>query len=282
MRSIAKPIDNSEEVFRTCISRMRESDLKKRLSHCIKTVTNDSIDYDKLGINNSFFQIQPSSMINKSVTSLEMVQVYEDKFVPLKSPGRKYYDKLLSLPKHGICPICGQRSVSTLDHYLPKMKYPSLVVSPINLIPVCKDCNHAKSDIIPTSIEQETLHPYYDNIENDRWLYARVNQEIPISITFFVDPPPMWVQSLISRVNNHFVVFKLSRLYSSHAAEELCNIKFGLDLLNRKNGFASIFNFLSEALVSHSQNHINSWQTAMYHALVEDNWFCNGGFRNIS
>lgn len=55
---------------------------------------------------------------------------------------------LMSLANTGKCPICGIGQASTLDHYLAKTIYPTYAVTPYNLVPVCKDCNFAKSDSI--------------------------------------------------------------------------------------------------------------------------------------
>ena len=52
---------------------------------------------------------------------------------------------LMSLANTGKCPICGIGQASTLDHYLAKTIYPTYAVTPYNLVPVCKDCNFAKS-----------------------------------------------------------------------------------------------------------------------------------------
>src|SRR6266446_4463738 len=57
-------------------------------------------------------------------------------------------------------------------HHLPKSRYPDLSVSPINLVPCCMDCNTNKRAIFPTSGQEETLHPYYDNFEGEKWLQA--------------------------------------------------------------------------------------------------------------
>ena len=57
-------------------------------------------------------------------------------------PGRATYDLLKLSAKGGFCPLCGQRNVSTLDHYLPKESYPDLSILPINLVRACSDCNY--------------------------------------------------------------------------------------------------------------------------------------------
>lgn len=45
------------------------------------------------------------------------------------SAARKVYDKLRASSK-GICPLCGIHGVDTLDHYLPKARYPLFSVNP--------------------------------------------------------------------------------------------------------------------------------------------------------
>lgn len=43
-----------------------------------------------------------------------------------------------------MCVICGQTSVAQIDHVLPRSKFPDLTLVPINLIPICAQCNGAK------------------------------------------------------------------------------------------------------------------------------------------
>lgn len=194
------------------------------------------------------------------------------------APGRPIYDKLLAAPKHGICPLCGQRTVSTLDHHLPKDHYPALAVVPVNLIPACAECNKGKTNAIPEFREDQTLHPYYDNIENDSWLNAGVVQGSPVALRFFVDPPNTWDDLMAARVRCHFKVFKLATLYASHAACELVSIQYRLGPLFDKGGAGAVRDHLQKEAESREFAHKNSWQTAMYKALAASDWYCNGGF----
>ena len=68
--------------------------------------------------------------------------------------GRKYYDKIKAIPKYSKCPFCGVGIVSTLDHYLPKTKYPTYALTPVNLIACCADCNKNKKSFEKIAIEQ--------------------------------------------------------------------------------------------------------------------------------
>ncbi|MFI2780000.1 hypothetical protein [Streptomyces sp. ALB3] len=57
----------------------------------------------------------------------QLTNTYTNRFVPDGAPGNLLYNALKKV-RHKICPLCGHRDVSTLDHQLPKMKYPLLVV----------------------------------------------------------------------------------------------------------------------------------------------------------
>lgn len=63
-----------------------------------------------------------------------------------------------------ICPSCGELGrPNTLDHYLPKGKYPHFCVTPVNLFPMCDACQRAKLEKTGTEDEPRFfLHPYFD------------------------------------------------------------------------------------------------------------------------
>jgi len=218
-------------------------------------------------------------VIDGKVTVNELKNVYTQNFVSVDSPGRVFYDQLILSAPRGKCPLCGHRNVSTIDHYLPKAYYPLLSVVPVNLIPSCKDCNTSKRSAFPTAQHEETLHPYYDDVEKDIWLKTRVIQSTTPSIQFFVDAPPNWDQLLKHRTEFHFDSLSLDDLYSIEAATELAIIEEQLKSYFVRDGVAGVQNFLLESAGSRQKFNLNSWQTAMYIAIANDHWFCNGGFK---
>jgi 5-methylcytosine-specific restriction endonuclease McrA len=173
VRRVQRPTDNAADVFRTCISRVRNRDLKRRLTSVVAEIETAANAFETAADTSSYYALQPQNSVNGIITGSEMVDVYEQRMVPNTAPGRPIYERLLAEPAHGRCPLCGQRDVSTLDHYLPKSDFPALAVVPINLVPSCKDCNHAKQGR-PNTAEEQTLHPYFDDVENDLWLSAEV------------------------------------------------------------------------------------------------------------
>ena len=227
MRSLAKPNEKPLDVFKKCISNIRDQDFKERLKSSQHKIDDFSIEYEASAFNNLLHQL-PTHEQELYVTKEEMVKIYDTKFVPKGQPGREVYDKLMIAPKFGRCPLCGQGIVTTLDHHLPKTKYPALAVTPSNLIPACYDCNRVKESIIPNSKEEETLHPYFDDFNGEKWLFAVVEEGDYPSVTFKICVPNNWDSLIEKRIEKHFQTFQLYKMYSSYAAEEVADKAYQL------------------------------------------------------
>jgi 5-methylcytosine-specific restriction endonuclease McrA len=278
MRHINKPQEVAVDVFLNCISLVKNVNLKSRLTACQHLITDAYTEFEDKVTNGDVCTIIREAIINGNVTAKELEDVYTKRMAKKNRPGRALYDKIKISAPNGICPLCSQREATTLDHYLPKAEYPRLSVVPVNLVPACKDCNTSKLTSYPQNPEEEMIHPYYDNIENDVWLNASVIQTTPPTIQFYVQAPANWDDLLVERVKYHFGSLFLQKLYSTHAASELRQINYRLSVLFAKSGAAGVRLYLLEGAESRSHDNRNSWQAAMYNATANDNWFCNGGF----
>lgn len=278
MRRLPAPLDNPGNVFIDCIDVVRNANLKARLTALRNLIVEAANELEEKVTTGQLHTIIRETIINGNVTSTELQSVY-DRMVRKETLGRKVYDKLIISSPLGICPLCSHREVTQIDHYLPKAEYPRLSVVPINLVPSCSDCNKSKLTKFPQTPEEETLHPYFDNIENDIWLTAIIIQSNPASFQFQVTPPEHWGQLLSDRVRFHFDSLSLNKLYSTQAAVELVQINFRLNNIYDVSGAAGVRQYLLEGAESRSHANLNSWQAAMYKAMAADNWFCDGGFR---
>jgi 5-methylcytosine-specific restriction endonuclease McrA len=278
MRTLPKPAAVPADVFTTCISRIADAALRGRLTAVTPLITAAAAEFDTAAQNSTTHRIRAQAKIGRSVTTKEMSAVYTGRMAKKESPGRAIYDELMAAPSHGRCPLCGQRIAATLDHYLPHTQFPALAVTPINLVPACFDCNKSKHDTAAATPEQQTLHPYFDNVEGERWLVADVIEQNPPALRFYVEAPAAWSALTGARVQHHFEMFKLARLYASHSAEELMNIRQQIATLYGVAGRDEIRNHLLERMVSCEANHLNSWQSATYRALANSDWYIDGGF----
>lgn len=272
------PQRSARETFTICISRVRNAGLRRRLFSIEDTIAASSDAFSIAAAAQTLHEIARQDNVNQIVTCEEMEAVYVQRMAKKGAPGRAIYEELISTPPHARCPICAQRSVTTLDHHLPKAHYPALAVSPINLVPSCSDCNKLKLAGFPLNANEVTLHPYFDNVDGHRWLFGEVIQSQPAAIRFFARPPDDLNAILAERLTNHFAVFGLARLYATEAAEELLNVRHHLTQLYDAGGVNAVRLHLEEEAASRLHARLNSWRTATYSAWAETDWFCDGGF----
>ena len=217
-----------------------------------------------------------SHIDKKDVSANEMEKVYSTFLVDKPNSdkiGRKVYNSILSNTYYNLCPYCSHRDVKTVDHYLPKMKFASLSIVPLNLLPCCSDCNKDKLDNYVLKEDRMLIHPYFDNISNQNWLKCRVVENTwPITFYYFVSDK-IDNLSLKSRINYQFELLNLSKLYADNATREFnyrvrSLIKeYNLDPSNKA------IEFISNNIETYKAENLNSWQTQMFEALKNSSWF---------
>jgi hypothetical protein len=214
-----------------------------------------------------------------TAADLELRGLYNRTMVRKGGPGRATYDLLKLSATGGICPLCGQRNVSTLDHYLPQESYADFAILPLNLVPTCSDCNRVKHKFFPAHAAEQLLHPYFDRLPNGVWLHATVVYEANTPVlTFAADPPAAWNADLRTRVAAHFDRLDLATLYSIHGTREVPMIRSRLQKLLESRGPDAVRDHLQEEANTRHAEDANSWQAAAYKALASEHRFWNGDF----
>ncbi|MDF1644290.1 MAG: hypothetical protein P1U80_08910 [Pseudomonadales bacterium] len=270
------PNEDPRVVYQTCVDSIADENLRNRLSALTNDIGVIAGEYQQIATAKQLYTLPPNDFGNDdivlgAVTKKELKDVYSSHMVGKAKPARKVYDLLLSRAPLGRCPFCGMGQASTLDHYLPKTKYPQLSVVPLNLVPSCKDCNTGKSVGVAATEEAQCLHPYFEsqNFVSEQWLFAEVISTSPVAIHYFVRAPEHWDDISKKRVQSHFSDFKLANRFSIEAANELASQEYILDEFKRKNEMRALVDFLSDQAKSKSNLHVNSWQTAFYQALLK-------------
>ena len=203
--------------------------------------------------------------------------VYKDKFSKAGSVGKKYYDIIMAQAK-GICPICGTGTPTNLDHYLPQSIYPLLVVTPLNLIPSCRDCNIGKGRYFSTNSIDLPLHPYFDKIQC-KWLESHIDfvNDGSFSIVYYNGFDISIDYIMKHRLDIHIKVNHLQNTFASRALTELNSVKHRYKKMLFNVSLKEFESDLKETCESAEEDDLNSWKSALYRALllqIEDyrNW----------
>ncbi len=274
MRKLDKPKNNIDEIMRDCTSNLRDSNLKNRFVSCITFIENyaKQFEVEMRAVNVHTFS--PHTDVNSVITKDEMVKLYTDKLSKQKQPGRKHYDKIIVSAPNGQCPICGVRPVATIDHFMGKKLYPSLSISPVNLVPACRDCNSSKGEKRFSSPEDTHLHPYFDDIDDRIWLKAEVrNDPTGYIVLYHVIKPAEWDMTLFERVCNHFKLFEIQKIYCLQAVDEISSVEFKLRKIKTSAGVQVLYQDIQDTIQSCEKASLNSWKSALYRGLVCSRWF---------
>lgn len=122
------------------------------------------------------------------------------------------------------CPFCGISESSTLDHYLPKERYPEFSVFPENLVPSCAVCNTRKRDrILETGTNVRMfLHPCYDTIPDVAFLAVSVRIEADaLILSYRLSRPDGMTLRTFRHLRSHFGELDLADRYRRMGLEHL-------------------------------------------------------------
>lgn len=277
MRTLPTPSLDPSAVFDLALSSVSDLSSVTRLTAAKPAIISAITSYETACSTRAWFtlpvQRDVGGALNKDCKAL-----YKEGMSAAGGYARSIYTDLRKAAKNNTCPLCGVNTVSSLDHYLPQSRYASFVVLPINLVPACADCNKFKLAKVPKALQDQTLHPYYDDFTGDRWLTAELEQADPPALTFKVGSPAHWTSDQLNRANKHLATFKLAELYSSNAANELVNMQGSLSEIADAGGPDDVREELQSRYRSYARVHLNSWQSAMYECLAASHWFCNEGY----
>lgn len=275
MRIIQKPSISPVRTYVRCYSSFRPA-TKTSFRNITRFISTQSYDYDQRATHKTLYTFSAHINVHGGISKEDMVKLYNQKMVGHPT-GRKVYDKIMLLAPLGRCPFCGIGTVRNLDHYLPESQFPTFSVLPYNLVASCRDCNTGKLASYATTQNSQTLHPYYDDFTRDQWLFARVLQTSPVSIEFYVNPSEAWSQVEKDRVQSHFDNYQLYKRFSIEASNVLADLREEFILFSSTP--IDIQQELYKKFVSYKSRHKNSWETAMYQALYQNQWYYNGGYR---
>lgn len=210
-----------------------------------------------------------------------LLKLYDDRLSAKDTAGRFYYDELRRLAPDDKCQICHHGDVHSLDHYLPKALFPSLSISPFNLIPACFPCNGKKLTYVPKSAEDQTIHPLFDKFYDDDWLqavYVDATDMVLFGPNVFLYPKD---SVEYDRIESHLEVHGLHKLYEVLALKEVRKI---VSVSRRTGeGLRELLLLELKKIEDNSLDYKNSmytfeqWKLATCRALLRSARFLNDG-----
>lgn len=277
MQAVTLPEENAGELFAACATRTRSVADRTVLllqRQYVEARAASYLEHSNRGALHEF-----AIQVPVGIAAAALSGVYDR--VLVKGGERSTYIKLKGAARYGRCPLCAQRDVKTIDHYLTRDDYPELAVVPANLVPCCSDCNQTKGTYRAARVERLLFHPYFDDWSAHRLIKATLNFDEGLTVTYSVREPHDVSETTIERARRHFDKLRLGELYSQHAAVELVERKVAFLETFQADGSEGLRDDLNLEVRSRCRRNINSWQSALYRALSRSDEFCAGGFQQI-
>lgn len=255
---------------------MRAGALRNNLLAARNSITLCEAQYLTNGGTSTLYQILPTDNVAGVLTNDDARKIYKEVFAKNREP-RAIYDRIKN-SADGVCPLCDEREVASLDHYLSQSEFSTLVVTPMNLVPACADCNYAKLQHRPTTSEQQLIHPYFDDFSDAQWLHASVERIGPSALRYFVLSPVGWPPQKSARAEIHFNKLGLAKLFAAKSATEMAQMRAHFSRLLSTSGPDGLKQYLADIADSCRQFKLNTWKLAAYAAWSQSDEFCAGGF----
>lgn len=284
MKKLTTPPFNEMDLFDACTGEMDEV-VRQAFTASRPQINAAAIDFSAHSVTRTWYQLPRArhghreEIVAGELSKGNLMDLYDEGVVKSKGRPRDIYDKIL-VAAQGRCPYCaGIGTARTLDHYLPKAKFPGLSVHPHNLVPACRDCNTDAGVGFPITQNLQPIHPYLDKdcFFFERWVHAEVIRCEPVVVRFFSDPPVHWSDIDQQRAKQHFIDCNLNDRFSSQVSGELSPL-----ILQRKSSLAvfssSQFEVHLRVIADDANLLLNGWKRTMYLALCESTWFCSTDF----
>lgn len=275
MRTLVIPVHTGIDVYDEIAEAKRSQRVKSHLVRNRKAIDIAYFSYEIAAP--ALDSLVPIGLLKSHKKSL--IHAYEKPTSALKT----LRDELFEAAIKSKCPFCQISTHSTLDHYLPKEKFPEFSVYPQNLVPACDECNRHKRSLI---VDQDTavrlfIHPYYDNVPDVNFITAKLKvKNKTLTVTF----QPYHNRSLslqqYTHIANHFKTLGLSDRFRKSSITELSDIRDWIKDLAGQGAMVLKGKLIEQAKVYSNVGH-NYWRRILFETLANDEDFLSENYKYL-
>jgi hypothetical protein len=276
VRSLPAPIYDSVLIYDSIVKEKRRFTPKR-----LKKIRTDVHDAYRSYMAHSYCleKLAPITILPLHVKSLIHAYVTETKSM------RSLRADLLKpdLDDFAHCPYCGINEPRTLDHYIPKESHPEFSIFPLNLIPICNQCNSTYKGVKFLSAGKRIfLHSYLDAFPDFYFVVADISIGTKIEINFKIESNPAYLE--FSRLlAEHFNCLNLNDRFKYQASVEIKVLRSSLHRIYQVN---SDFSDVAQELNQEADDlkkvlGKNHWKVALFRGLARSREYCDGGYAKL-
>lgn len=168
-----------------------------------------------------------------------------------------------------LCPVCGEPGApNTLDHYLPKGRFPHLSIIPANLFPMCDACQAKKLEKTGDADHSRFfIHPYFDVFSIPRTVDLVINAPFEAP-TFELRPHPDLLPEEASLVAVHLRELDIPARYVRFFRNE--HRRLIRNVAKMRESGQPVHATIEAFRLGFADPTPNSWQHVFYSAVVDN------------
>ena len=176
------------------------------------------------------------------------------------------------------CPFCDKNTADTLDHIVPKSEtigFPEFCDNPLNLIPMCSECNkHKSTTFCDENGDLEFINLYIDKLPtNQQYLKVKIQLVITkknktLDVSYYIDKNVITDAEIYRKLDNTFNKLGIYEKYKDLAKDSLSVI--AQKIIDSKLEGKLSKDELRQQIIGYN-NRINHWEELLYReALLKD------------
>jgi hypothetical protein len=169
-----------------------------------------------------------------------------------------------------LCPSCGEEGApNTLDHYLPKERYPEFSILPHNLLPMCDTCQTSKGTKTVDELHRRIfIHCYYDEFVDRQIVDLRIGVPFSAPASIMLEPTEALAPEDADLVRRHLQGLEIVNRYHRFFRSEYLHL-FRLVNMMRNNG-QNVVEFLRIFREGERIRSVNSWRHVFYGGVLSN------------
>jgi 5-methylcytosine-specific restriction endonuclease McrA len=171
-----------------------------------------------------------------------------------------------------LCPACGEPGApNTLDHYLPKGRYPQFAITPANLFPMCDACQAAKLEKTGDGVTPRYfIHPYFDTFSHPQIIQLTITA--PFEAPNFALAPHVALDDVeIALVATHLRELEIGRRYIRFFRNE--HRRLLRNVARMRTSGQDVAQTLEVFALGAGDPTLNAWQHVFYRSVLSNRDF---------
>jgi hypothetical protein len=166
------------------------------------------------------------------------------------------------------CPNCTIEKVASLDHYIPKGKFPDFSVNPINLVPCCSTCNSKKKEKWRGDENLLFINLYSDVIPEKQYLFVDIVSKTEFK--FELKNINNIDLDLFKVIESHYSKLDLLQRFRENSDEEISEFNLFVSSIQEiMNDKEEIKQFIeNHYLKKEAKDGINNWKIVLIRAMI--------------